>query len=322
MRVTWRSAWLALVAPALVAGLGHCTLDGLNALGAGYLDASTDSGPPDVDAAPGLDVAQGADVDASSPAAEAGVDAAADSDASDETSAPPATAPPIYLDAGTGSWCDSHPFYTFCADFDKTPLPAGFSASDGAYLLQTSSMPAPSSAPNDLLLLVPAQGGSSVWDSKVSRPFTTAASSITLEFDFYPELVPSSALLFVALDFLGNSNAKYSVRLAYNGGSPRFEESYLGSPPDVYHSNFSLPLKTYSHVSVQVTLPPSGDAGADAGTATETVSVNGTQQGTAEPLTPPAGFDPHPTLLVGGVYSTFPTGEWALRYDNVTLNIK
>jgi hypothetical protein len=112
------------------------------------------------------------------------------------------------------------------------------------------------------------------------------------------------------------------VRLAFSNGAPRLEESFLGSPADIYHSNFSLAPNAWSRVQMELTFPPSSDAGgADAGTAVESVYVNGVLQGTSEVLTPPQGFDQRPNLLVGGVYGTSPNSAWALRYDNVTLDI-
>ncbi len=130
---------------------------------------------------------------------------------------------------------------------------------------------------------------------------------------------PPPALLFAGLDFLGNTaNAKYSLRLAWNSGAPRLEESFLGTPSDILHQNFTIPLQTWSHVELDLTLPQA-DGGAT--TPTFTILVNGIVQGTSETLSPPAGFDQRPTLLIGAVYGTGPTSGWALRYDNVTLGL-
>ena len=277
-------------------GLAHCAVDGLNSLGAG----SPDSGATgDAAAAKALDSsfdspAEGSPPtsDASTPSEGAGGETSADAtsqDTSSDAEAPPPAALPIYLDAGTAGWCQQHPGYAFCADFDETPLPAGFGTSNGSYLVQTSSLP--SSGPNDLLVLVPAQSGTGTWGSTVSRAFATNVSSITLSFDFYPEILSQGGMLFAAIDFQGNPSAKYSVRLAYDQGLPRLEESYLGSPPDVYHSNFTVATQTYSRVEMQLSFPASteGGIGADAGAAMESVYVNGVLQGTPEMLTPPRG---------------------------------
>ena len=327
MHVTTRLACFAVLVSLAGAAPG-CTWSDLAALGAGAGGAGDagasddaagrDAPNPGTDSAAGMDTSTNPAVHASTPV----VDSAASAipDAAEAGTVAPPQALPIYLDAGTASWCDQHPGYAFCADFDEIALPAGFSASDGAFLIQTSSLP--SSGPNDLLLLVPSQSGSGIWGSKLSRPFSTYATSVVLAFDFYPELGSTGGMLFAGLDFLGNADAKYSVRLAFSNGAPRLEESYLGSPADVYHSNFAVPAQTWSRVQMELTLPPTSDGGAaDAGTATESVYVNGVLQGTAEVLTPPEGFDSRPNLLVGGVYGTSPTGEWALRFDNVTFDI-
>ena len=331
-----RWTMVALAGPLFGAGLLHCTLDGLNALGAGVPEAGTsdDSGgykTPVVDATapvdtgsptPIVDSGSSPPVDSSAPPI---VDAATDAGVDSSSAAPPA-ALPVFLDASSPGWCNQHLGYAFCADFDETPLPAGFSASDGPYLVQTSSTP--SSSPNDLLLYVPNQTTASTWGSKLSRQFETVATSIVLAFDINPQALNTGAngMLFAGLDFLGNANAKYSLRLAFNAGAPRLEESYLGSPADVYHTNFSIPLNQWSRVQVEITFPPPGDGGAGeadgGGIATETIYVNSVLQGVTETLTPPAGFDQRPNLLVGAVYGTSPSNPWVLRYDNVTFDIQ
>ena len=320
-----------LALPVFAGALVHCSWSGLDSLGSGSPDSGSvggdasplypadSGGVVDTGAGPVVDASNEAATDAGqpTPTKDAGADAA---DAADSGPPPPPAALPIYLDGGTASWCSQHPGYAFCADFDETPLPAGFNASDGPFLIQTSSLP--SSGPNDLLLHVPAQTGAGSWGSKLSRSFTTSATSVVLGFDFYPEVLndTSAGLLFAALDFLGNANAKYSLRLAYNAGAPRLEESFLGSPSDIYHSNINIAPGGWSRIQVEITLPGSADGG-DAGTATESIYVNGVLQGTSEILSPPAGFDPRPNLLIGGVFGTSPTDGWALRYDNVTLDL-
>jgi hypothetical protein len=323
-----------LLAPLFGVGLLHCTLSGLTALGDGAGDAGpvedANGSKSEVIPDAGIDTATSptppADSSTPPPGDSGGTGPVTDasSDATDSASPVPPALAPIWLDAGSQSWCDLHQGYAFCADFDETPLPAGFSASDGAFLTQTSSNA--SSGPNDLLLYVPPQGGTSTWGSKLSRQFTTNGTSMVLAFDIDPEVlnVTSSGMLFAGLDFLGNATAKYSIRLAFNEGVPRLEESYLGSPADVYHSNFVLASGVWSRIQVEITFPATGDAGggSDAGTATESVYVNGVLQGTPEQLTPPAGFDQAPNLLIGAVYGTSPTDAWGLRYDNVTFDIQ
>lgn len=347
-----RRGSMAALAPLFGVGLLHCTFGDLNALGAGPGDSSLpqDSVTPSPDAAPDAASSDESYDDSSSPdasgspeasgllddGATSGVDVSADvadaadldgpgSDDADATgdsagtgSSVPPMAPPYWPDAGTQTWCgmqQAFVMHTFCADFDQASLPAGFSASDGQFLYETSSDA--KSSPNDLLLYVPAQAAAGTFGSKLSRSFPTYSSTISLSFDIKPELLnsTSSGLLFVALDFLGNAAAKYSVRLAYNQGLPRLEESFLGSPADIYHANFTLPAQTWSRVEVDITF-----AG-DSGTSTETILVNGVPAVAAEMLQPPQGFDSRPNFLLGAVYGTSPTGGWAIRYDDVTLDI-
>jgi hypothetical protein len=346
-----RRGSMAALAPLFGMGLLHCTFSDLNALGAGPSDSSLppelvtpsaeaapdvassdesddDSSSPDASAAPeatsSLDDGATPDVDLSADVADGGDLDASGADVADATgdqgsagSSVPGMAPPRWLDAGTLSWCgmqQSFVMHTFCADFDQASLPAGFSASDGQFLSETSSDA--KSSPNDLLFYAAAQAAAGTFGSKLSRSFPTYSSSISLSFDVEPELVDStSGLLFAALDFLGNGSAKYSIRLAYNMGIPRLEESFLGSPADIYHSNFTLPVQTWSRVEVDITF-----AG-DAGTSTESIFVNGVPAGATEILEPTPGFDSRPNLLVGAVYGTSPAGAWAIRYDDVTLDI-
>ena len=68
---------------------------------------------------------------------------------------------------------------------------------------------------------------------------------------------------------------------------------------------------------MDITLPGADGGGA----ATESILVNGTMQGTMETLSPPAGFDARPNLLLGAVYGTGPTSGWAIRYDNLILDL-
>jgi hypothetical protein len=347
---TVRRGRIAAIVLLLGAGLLHCTFGDLDELGVGSKDAAVppeageaaadvassddgeggpiDTGSPsdagmhdadaDADAAPGL-------TDSGAPDA-AGSDAAAEAEAAGPT--PPASALPYWLDAGSASWCTTFEYEaTFCADFDETPLPAGFSASDGPFLAETSSVPDPSSgAPNDLLLYVPPQSATGTFGSKLSRLFQISATTIDLSFDIMPESLnmTSSGLLFAALDFTEKPvPSSYSLRLAYNAGLPRLEESYLGDgPPDIYHSNFDLPVGVWSRVDVHIVFASPDGGGADGGGATESVFVGGVLQGIPEVLTPPAGFDSRPNLLIGAVYGTSPTEGWAIRYDNVALTLQ
>jgi len=218
---------------------------------------------------------------------------------------------PRYVDGGA-TYCNGST--TFCADFDHNPLPSGFAGAEGTFLTLTSSRA--SSAPNDLLLIVPPMSNNSVYASKVSTDFQITANAATLAFDIYPErTTDDGALLIAALDYLGGS-AKYSVRFAYFGGQLRIEESYLGSGQiDHYHTSFDVPKFTWSRVRVELAF------GSDGGPSTETVFVSEAQVGLKESLSPPAGVLYRPTLHLGAVYGVGPQSGWELRFDNVALDL-
>jgi hypothetical protein len=348
MRMTTLGRWrIAAVASLFGLGLLHCTFGDLDGLGAGSTDAAVpqESGGEvlgDVASSDAGDASTGdtgtardtgsRDADASSDVADSGtrdgtgsgVDAA---DAAPDGPWVPASAPPTWLAAGSQSWCTMHDYgWTFCADFDEGPLPALFSASDGPYLAATSSSAESDSLANDLLLYIPPQSGTQTFGSKLSRQFETYASTITLAFDIMPEYInqTTSGILFAALDFTEKAApAAYSLRLAYNEGAPRLEESFLGDgPADIYHTNFTLPPGVWSHVQVVITFAGGDGGSADAGSPTEVISVGGVPQGLPEVLTPPPGFDSRPNLLIGAVYGTNPTNGWAIRYDNVVLTLQ
>ena len=302
----------------------HCSFtNDLDSFGVGSPDAGqsndahnqiSDSGTPDTssaeDSAPGDDAGQAdtAVADTSPPD-----DVDADAGPADTG---PVNDPPLYAEAGATKWCDAHATSAFCADFDEAPLPSGFTSSEGSFLSLTSTLS--SSKSNDLLLLIPAQSGSGTISSKLSRSFTQSASSVILAFDFYPENVNTtpSGILFAAIDFLGNAAAKFSVRLAYNQGATRIEESFLGFPTDIFHSSFNLPIGAWSRVRLELTFGPDG------GASTMATYVNEVLQGTKDALSPQPGTDTRPSLLIGAVYGTLPINGWAFRYDNITLDIK
>jgi hypothetical protein len=242
----------------------------------------------------------------------ANVDASPPSDAAVDTG--PTNQPPIFIDAGS-SWCTSRTTDSFCADFDSVPLPSDFSALDGTLISLTSTFP--SSSPNALLLYAPATEGSGSFASKLSKDLPSPVSAIDLEFDLRAEVLnsTSSGLLFAAIDFVDNTHAPYSVRLAFNSGAPRLEESYLGTPPDIYHTNFSIPIATWAHIRMSLTFV-AVDGGAPQGSSA--IYVNGSAVG-ADALSPPAGVTLRPTALVGAVYGTLPHTGWTLRYDDVTV---
>ncbi len=308
---------LALCALPLIA----CSvLNGLDDLGAGggaggKVDSSTPTGPSsERDATSSGPIDSGSSVpDAQKETGGALVDADAG-----VVDTGPVNAPAIFADGGTTTWCerrDSGGAIAFCADFDRVALPSGFGITEGSYLGLSSTTP--SSPANSLYLLVPPSGSVGTFSSKLTKNFSTTVSGTTLEFDFYPELVntTSSGVLFAAVDFVGNASAKYSVRLAYNQGVTRVEESYLGFPSDVFHSTTNLPVGEWSRIRLELGFPDDAGAG-----GTIALYVNNALIGTRDPLTPPANVDKRPSLLMGAVYGTLPHTGWLFRYDNVTLD--
>jgi hypothetical protein len=298
----------------------RCSLtEDLDSLKDGPGDASPDapgSGESGVDSSVPGDGGGGSDVfaaDTSSMDAMS-ADSSGTSDASGDTG--PVNQPPVFLDGGD-SWCTSQSTATFCADFDRVPLPSEFSSLDGTLISLTSTFP--SSSPNALLLYAPPNDGTGSFASKLSKDLPSPVSSIDLEFDLRAELLntTSSGLLFAAIDFVDNTHAPYSVRLAFNSGAPRLEESYLGSPPDIYHTNFSIPLSTWAHIRMSLTFT-TGDVEGGAPTGSSAIYVNGSSVG-ADALSPPVGVTLRPDALVGAVYGTLPHTGWTLRYDNVTV---
>ncbi len=300
--------------------LVRCSLtEDLDSLKDGRADAATDS-PSQTES--GLDSSGPVDagatddvVDANTAASDAaGLDASTPNDASSDTG--PVNQPPLFLDGGD-SWCTSQTTDTFCADFDRVPLPSEFSSLDGTLISLTSTFP--SSSPNALLLYAPPSAATGSFASKLSKDLPSPVGAIDLEFDLRAEVLntTSSGLLFAAIDFVDNTHAPYSVRLAFNSGAPRLEESYLGSPPDIYHTNFSIPISTWAHIRLSLTFAP-GDVEGGAPTGSSAIYVNGSSVG-ADALSPPTGVTLRPTALVGAVYGTQPHTGWTLRYDNVTV---
>ena len=261
MRVQRTLLFLAFGATALVTPMGCSFTEDLTPLMNGRALTSGDGGF-------GADVAaQDSAMEASSTSESSSVAPNDGSSPSDATSPPneageagPINEPPVFLDGGT-SWCGSHTGLAFCADLDDAPLPSGFSSVDGTFVTLTSTLP--SSAPNALLLLVPPNSGSGFFASKLSKAFSAPVSTVALEFDFRAEVLNHDGERFA---LRGDRLREQSHREVFGASSHStrvfralLEESYLGSPPDIYHTNFSMPLGTWMRVRLAVTFgPPDG----------------------------------------------------------------
>ncbi len=107
------------------------------------------------------------------------------------------------------------------------------------------------------------------------------------------------------------------MRLVYSNGSVRLEESNLVPPPnnkDAYHPFFTIPNGKWTRIKLDVV--------ASGATPGVTISLDGTTVGVRESITPTAGLDPLPTLILGAVFAGNPHTGWTLRYDDVTVTYR
>lgn len=259
-------------------------------------------------ALPGTDANRGA-------AAEDGaVDSDAGADTTPEVEAGDPNTPPVFVDGG--SFCGGQDGATFCEDFDTADLPIRW-IREGVFARLTSYTA--KSAPNVFLLAAPESATGGTFVSKISHAFDAPSTNLVVAFDFKPERVNlgSSFLILAALEYVKNDTSKYSLRLVYSNGSVRLEESNLVPPPnnkDTYHPFFSIPMNKWARLKLDVVA-----SGATPGIA---VSLDGVLVGARETLTPTAGIDPTPTLILGAVFAGNPHTGWTLRYDDVTVTYR
>jgi hypothetical protein len=224
--------------------------------------------------------------------------------------------PPEFLPDGSTSFCNMPQGPTaFCDDFDTVDLSAHW-LREGVFGRLTSH--SAKSAPNTFFLNVPATTASGTFVSKIARSFEVPSRSMILGFDFKPELVNTGSSFFIlaALEWPAGEN-KYSLRLVYSSGGIRLEESNLVPPPnnvDAYHPFFNLPEGKWSRITIDVV--------ASGTTPGVQISVDGLPKGGRETLTPTVGIDERPTVILGAVFAGNPHSGWALRYDNVTVNLR
>lgn len=245
-----------------------------------------------------------------------GVDSGpSESDAGSELDGADPNVPPVFVDAGT-SFCP-HPEApsTFCEDFDSVDLTSRW-LREGVFAKLTSY--ASRSAPNVFLVDVPPTTTGGTFVSKITRAFDTTATSAVLSFDIKPERVylGSSFLILAALEWAQGED-KYSLRLVYSNGSVRLEESNLVPPPnnkDAYHPFFALAEDKWTRITLDIV--------ASGATPGAQLLLDGIAVGTRETLTPTAGIDPRPTLILGAVLAGNPHTGWTLRYDDVMLTFR
>lgn len=233
-----------------------------------------------------------------------GSDAEADVDAGDPNG------PPVYVDGGT--FCKGQTL-AFCDDFDKGSVDREW-IREGTFLKQTSYLS--KSAPNNLLVYAPPTTGAGSFVSKITRTMGSPSTNMVVAFDFYPEIVDEGAafLILAALEYAKGTAGRYSLRLVYNHGDVRLEESDLVPPPnnkDAYHPFFSVPRGKWSRVKLDI------DLGAT--TPGVNITLDEVAVGAREVVTPTANIDPTPTLILGAVFANNPHAGWAFRYDNVSV---
>lgn len=227
--------------------------------------------------------------------------------------APDPNTPPVFVDGG--SFCSTQDGTAFCEDFDTTDLPVHWTE-EGAWAKLTSYEP--KSAPNGFLLEVPEQDTGGTFVSKITKQLDAPSTNMIVAFDFYPEKVSlgTSFLMLAAIEY-DKGTTKYSMRLVYSSGQIRLEESDLVAPPnnkDEYHPFFTIPEGKWTRVKLDIVA-----SGATPGCQ---LSLDGVNVGTREVLTPTAGIDSTPTVILGAVYAAAPHTGWTLRYDNLSVTYR
>ncbi|MBX3259943.1 MAG: hypothetical protein KF782_09650 [Labilithrix sp.] len=242
-------------------------------------------------------------------------DGASDPDTGAELDGADPNVPPVFVDAGTSFCPVPETPSTFCEDFDSADLTVRW-LREGVFGKLTSY--SSRSAPNVFLVDVPPSTTGGTFVSKITRTFDTTATSVVLGFDIKPERVylGSSFFILAALEWAQGED-KYSLRLVYSNGSVRLEESNLVPPPnnkDAYHPFFALPEGKWTRLTLDIV--------ASGATPGAQLLLDGIAVGTRETLTPTAGIDPRPTLILGAVFAGNPHTGWTLRYDDVMLTFR
>lgn len=299
-----RAFLLRTGAAALVAASTACSLvAGFD----GFAGHGADDDAGGSNALPGSDANRGAVSESGLPSADAGDSGSVEADAGDPNT------PPVFVDGG--SFCGTQETAAFCEDFDTADLPVRW-VKEGVFARLTSY--SSKSSPNGFLLDAPPSETGGTFVSKITRMLDAPSTNMVVAFDFMPERVNlgSSFLILAALEYTKN-DSKYSLRLVYSNGSVRLEESNLVPPPnnkDTYHPFFSIPTGKWTRVKLDVV--------ASGGTPGVVVSLDGIPVGARETLTPTAGLDPTPTLILGAVFAGNPHTGWTLRYDDVAVTYR
>jgi hypothetical protein len=147
----------------------------------------------------------------------------------------------------------------------------------------------------------------------------TCALGFALRIDAADTSSASSAV--VAAIQLHGATTQWDLELEvyYSQTASAFTVGITEIPQEVVHpATVTFPLGTWVNALMTIALPPAPD-----GSATAKLTLNGSTalSATVHVL---AGAQPtsSPTAVVGTNYATATSGGWALRYDNVTFDMK
>jgi hypothetical protein len=257
-----------------------------------------------------------------------GVDAKQDSGAGDgghpkdgSIDGPPGTG-----DGSAPTWCSAlTPRPLFCEDFDEGAIAPGWSSvhmTGGSILLDTTEF---QSAPGALIAdsAVIASMKPSV-DLAAYRSFAITGRATfagTLDLDFRVDRADAPGGVAVLAQFGladGGGGASYFLQLVAisNGTKPLSigvsEVAFPGNGPINHPATQTIPLATWTHVTLSLTAPFGGGAGTAVlgldGMLAERIAVDVPLQNRAQ------------TIAVGLTYASAPSTGWTAVFDNVTFD--
>ncbi len=229
-------------------------------------------------------------------------------------------------DGATSAFCASlNPQPLFCADFDEGSYSASFSSmttTNGSLALDTAefvSPPAALVATSNALT-----GPTGKVDTTLYRTFPLAGQTLTATLDVdlrvdRADAAPGGAV-FAQIGLVDAAGAEYFVQLSETATaagplSGDFAEVYVPTTgPESYVGHGfaqTLPLGTWTHVTLSLTAPFAG------GAATATLSFDGTEVQTNAIDVRVSNFTPN--IGVGLPFSSSPSNGWTAVLDNVTF---
>lgn len=228
------------------------------------------------------------------------------------------------------SWCNGR-VVSFCADFDEDDTLLAYSKDleganppvvDTVYDVTFADSTALWS--NSLYINVPPAKGDGSFASKLTRHFDRRAKSVVLEFELAPEKVTGNGIV-AAIDFNGNPQATYSLRLVFikdqvaadqSHGTLYLEELRADGYRDAVPTDLPFGVNAFTHLRLEATLADNPSA---------TLSVDPDRKGFlpvgTTRLTLPESMSTVPTFILGIASGVKPHDGWRLRYDNVLFDI-